>query len=127
MLQVVPVAFGDLAVDCPLHPGDRVDEAVAPLFHELDCEGVLGVDGPDDQDPVLLQLGDGDLLNPLIGKGVILDSDSSGWLGGRQLPGRVHHDDVEVALGDIQLLLDELVEVEGGHVGTDRHCVLAHV
>ena len=127
MLQIVAVALGDFVVDGLLDPGDGVDQLVPPLLYQLDGEGVLGIDGPNDDHTVLLQLVDGYLLYVLVAEGVVLYGDASGRLRGRQLPRRVHHDHVEVGLGELQLPLDEVVEVEVGHVCADGHCVLGNV
>ena len=121
------MTFGNFTIDCPFDPCYRVNDIVPPLLHEFDSEGVLGIDGPNDQHSIFLQFVNRNPLDPLVRERVILDGDSSGWLGGGQFPGWIHHDDIEVALSDLQLLFDELIEVEGGHVCTDRHCVLAHV
>jgi hypothetical protein len=127
VLEVVAVALGDFAVDCLLHPGDGVDQAVPPLLHELDRERVLGVDGPHQQHSVLLQFVHWDAFDELVGERVVLDGHSAGGLRGRQLPGRIHHDDVEQTLRHLQLLLDQQVEVEIGDVCADGHCFLPHV
>ena len=68
VLQVVPVALGDLAIHSLLHPRDRIDQPIAPLLHEFDSEGILGIDGPDEEHSVLLPFGYRDLLNVLIGE-----------------------------------------------------------
>lgn len=73
MLQIVAVPLGNLVVDGLLDPGDGIHQLVAPLLDELDGEGVLGIDGPDDDHPILLQLADRYLLNILIAERVILD------------------------------------------------------
>ena len=107
MLQIVAVTLGDFVVDGLLDPGDGVDQLVPPLLYQLDGEGVLGIDGPNDDHTVLLQLVDGYLLYVLVAEGVVLY--------------------VEVGLGELQLPLDEVVEVEVGHVCADGHCVLGNV
>ena len=83
VLEVVAVSLGNLSVDCLLDPGDGVDQFVAPLLHEFDCEGVLGIDGPDDHHSILLQFMHRDPLYPLITERLVLDGDSPRGLGGR--------------------------------------------
>jgi len=98
VLQIVSVAFCDLSVDCLFDPGDGVHEAVAPLFHQLDSEGVLRVDCPDQQNPAFLQFRHWYLFDELIGERVILYGHSARGLRGGQFPRWVHHDHVEEAL-----------------------------
>jgi hypothetical protein len=76
VLQVVSVALGDLPIDRFLHPGYQIHQAVPPLLHQLDREGVLGVDGPHHQYSCLLQLGDGNLFDQIVGEGVIMNNDA---------------------------------------------------
>lgn len=101
VLKIVTMSFGDLSINSLFDPGDGIYNFIPPLFHQPDCEGILCVDCPDDQHSVFLQLGHRYSFDKLVAKGVVLDSDPSGGLGSGQLPWRVHHDDVEVALGEL--------------------------
>ena len=56
MLQVKAMAFGDLAVDCLLHPSHLVNKTVAPLVEHVQSKSVLVVDHPDKQETILLDL-----------------------------------------------------------------------
>jgi hypothetical protein len=46
VLEVIAMAFGDLPVDCLFHPGDLVDDFVAPFLDDLYGEVVFGVNSP---------------------------------------------------------------------------------
>ena len=117
----------NFSIYCFLHPSNRVNNLVPPLLHQFDCENILSVYSPDDQNPILLQFWHRNFLYVLITKRVILDGNSPRRLRGGQFPWRVHHDDIKVTLGKLQLFLDELVEVEIGHIGTNRHRILTHI
>ena len=56
VLEVKAVAFCDLAVYGLLNPGELVNQGVAISVHHLDGEAVLGVDDPDEEEAVFLQL-----------------------------------------------------------------------
>ena len=77
MLQVVAMTLSYLAIDRLLDPGNRVDQLVTPLLHQLDSKHVLGIDRPDDHDPILLQFVDRNPLDPLITERFILNGDTS--------------------------------------------------
>jgi len=53
------MAFGDLAVDCLFDPYDFVNQLVLELFEEVEGVRVLGIDDPDEQEAILLQLVEG--------------------------------------------------------------------
>ena len=67
MLEIVAVALGESSVHCTLHPGNIVDLSITPALHELKSEGVARVDDPNENEAVLLQLGDWNLFNGLVG------------------------------------------------------------
>ena len=128
MLQVEPVTFGDFSVDCLFDPVDVVDHPVAPLLlHHVDSPLELGVDDPDEQEPLALQHWHWDVLDGLVSQTGVLDGHSSRGLRGGESPWGVHHDDVELALCNFQLFGYEQLEVELRDVCADRHCVLPHV
>lgn len=121
------MALGDLSIYCLLDPRYRIHQLIPPLLHQFDSKGVLRIDCPDDQHPIFLQFSHRNLLNELIAQGIVLNGDSPGGLGSGQFPGWVHHDDIEVALRQLQLLLYEEVEVKIGHICTNRHRILIHI
>jgi hypothetical protein len=127
MLEVISVALGYLTVHSLFDPSNGVYDFVPPLFHQFDCEGILGVDGPDDENTVLLKFGNRDLFDELVAEGVVLNGNSSGRLRSGEFPGRVHHYDVEVALSEFELFLDELVKVKSCHICTDGDRVFSDI
>lgn len=96
MLQVEAVALGDLAIDGLLDPCDLVDQGVAVSIHHLDGESILGVDDPDEQKAVLLQLVESEqLLDALVRHVIVGDGDTARRVGSGELPWRVAGNDVE--------------------------------
>lgn len=121
MLQVVPVTLGDLAVYCLLHPGNLVNELVAVVLHHRDSKAVLGVDHPDQEEPVLLQLVEGNIEHLLIVQRLVGNGDSSGGVGRGKLPGRVASDDVKELSAVPLLSVSECLPVKANHVFTERY------
>jgi len=67
MLEIEAMALGYFPIDCLLDPVDGVDYLVAPSFlHHVDRPLEFSVDHPDEEESLLLQHGDGDLLDGLI-------------------------------------------------------------
>ena len=56
MLQIESVTSADLPVDGLLHPGDFLDDLVAPFVEELECKAEFVVDHPDEQKTICLDL-----------------------------------------------------------------------
>ena len=56
VLQVVAVALGDFTVNCLLDPHDFIDQFVSMLLHNFKRKPVFGVNDPDEQKSVRLQL-----------------------------------------------------------------------
>lgn len=127
MLQVEAVAFGDLAVDSLLDPDDLVDELVAPVAHHLAGHGVLRIDDPvhssvpHKEEACLLKSSDRQSRDQVVCQGRVTNRDASGRLRRRELPRRIHHDNVEKPASVLHLRLDEPVEVELGDISVDRH------
>lgn len=127
VLQVEPVTLGNFPVHCFLHPVDVIYHFIPPLFlHRLHCPLVLGIYHPHEQEPCTLQLRHWDVLNGLIVETAVLDGDTTGWLGGGELPWRVHHDDIKLPVADLQLLLQQVLEVKLGDICADRDGIVAH-
>lgn len=56
VLQVVTMAFGDLTVDCLLDPGYFIYKFVSEFLHHFKGESILGIDDPDEQETIGLEL-----------------------------------------------------------------------
>jgi hypothetical protein len=77
MLQVVAVALGNLAIDCLLDPGDLIDKLVAEMLHHFDGHAILGINDPNKEETVCLDLVKGDIHDLLVVQGVIGNSYTS--------------------------------------------------
>ena len=66
------------------------------LFEELGREPILVVDDPDQKEAIMLQHFVRDALhNLLVLQCVVGDGDSTSWVGGGELPWRVHRNHIE--------------------------------
>ncbi len=86
---------------------------ISPLLKQVQCKLVLGIDHPDEAQPLILQLGDGQALNVLVSELAVPQRNATGGVGRGKLPWWVHHDDVK--LGGIV----QAAPVIGHHVGVD--------
>ena len=108
------MGLGEAAAVGDLDPDDLIDELVTPLLELLEGPLVLRIDDPDEDEAVLLELGDGEVRDGVVGELAVSEGHASGRVRGGELPGRVHHDDVEIGV------LVELAPVVGDDVGVDR-------
>ena len=113
------MTFGNLTVDRLLAPDDLVNEFVTKVLHHFDSVSVLGVDDPDEQEAVRLQLVKRYLLNLHIVQGVVSDGDASRRIGRRELPWWVTGDHVEHTAAISLLRIDQLVPLEVEHTRAD--------
>ena len=70
---------------------------VAPVLHHLKSKGVSRIDDPDEEEPVLLQRWDGQVYDLFVAELGVPKSNSPGGSTRSKLPGRIHHDHVELA------------------------------
>jgi hypothetical protein len=80
MLQVVTVALGDLSVNCLFDPGNFIHQPITILFHHVQGHSIFGVNDPDEEKAVTLNLIEGDVQNLLVVKSVIGDGHTSSWI-----------------------------------------------
>lgn len=121
------MSLRNFAVHSALNPCQGINYLVVPFFHQLHSKGQLGINGPDEKKPVLLQFFDGNFLNFLIPQTVVLNGNTSRWLGCAELPWRVHHDHIEHPHSKVHLAFDQLIPVEMGDISTDWNRVIAHM
>ena len=121
VLKVEAVAFGDLAVDCLLDPRDLVNQFVAELVEEFDGKPVLGVDDPNEEEPVVLNLVKGHIQNLIVGQSVVGNGDSSSWIGGGEHPWRIARDDIKEPPAMLHLSCSQLVKIKSLYSIADRN------
>ena len=80
MLQVVAVSLGNLSIDCLLDPGDLIDKLVAEMLHHVDCKAILGIDDPNEEEAVGLDLVKGDIPDLLVIERVVGYGHTSSWV-----------------------------------------------
>lgn len=90
---------------------------VAPGIEQVQRELVLCIDDPDEEEPAALQRRDRQVLYVTIRELAVPQRHSTSRVGGRQLPGGVHHDDVKLR-GCRQAR-----PVVGGDIGMDGNAV----
>jgi hypothetical protein len=116
MLEVVAMTLGNFAVDGLLDPGDLVDELVAILLHHVEGKTIFGVDNPNEQEAVALDLIEGDVQDVLVIQSVIRNGHSSCRIGRGKLPRRVNCYHIEEPSTKILLALSKKIEIELGHI-----------
>lgn len=89
------MTLGDLSVDSLLDPGNLIDKLVAVVFHHVNGHAVLGVDHPDEQETVGLDLVERDVKDLLVVQGVVGNGDTSCGVGRGELPGWVNGDHIK--------------------------------
>lgn len=110
------MALVDLAVNGLLDPDDLIDKLIAMHLEHIQGELVPGVDHPNEEESIRLDMLERQVLDLFIGESRVCNGDSSCWVGRRQLPGRVHADYVEEAPTMLHLLFAEFGEIVGHHV-----------
>lgn len=68
------MTFGDLAVDSLLDPGYLIDHLVAELVEDVQSKPILGVDDPDEEESICLDLVKGYLKNLVIRQSIVGNS-----------------------------------------------------
>ena len=63
---------------------------VAMLLEQIESKPVLGIDDPNKQESICLDLVEGQIQNLVINQGVVGNGNTSGWVGTGQLPWWVH-------------------------------------
>lgn len=74
MLEVEAMTFGDLAVDSLLDPGYLIDHLVAELVEDVQSKPILGVDDPDEEESICLDLVKGYLKDLVIRQSIVGNS-----------------------------------------------------
>lgn len=78
VLEVEPMSFCYLAIDCLLDPVYVIDYLVAPLLlHDVHSPLELRIDDPDEQKSLLLKQRDWDVLNGLVAETGVLNGHAS--------------------------------------------------
>jgi hypothetical protein len=126
VLQVVAMAFVDLAIDGLLDPDNLVNQPIplnlrhlliAVSLEKMDCESVLVVDDPDKEEAVFLKIIEGQLVHDfVILKGIIGDGDTTRWVRRRKLPGWIHRNHIEHPTCVFLLSLNQVLKFELGHI-----------
>lgn len=120
VLQVVAMAFRNLAIDGLLHPSDLVHERVALLLHHLYREAVFGIDDPYEEESILLQFFERDVHHLLIVECVVCYRDTSRGIGRRELPWRITGNNIE-KLASMSLLTPcKVVPIKFCNIVTQR-------
>jgi len=71
MLQIVAVTLSYLSIDSLLDPGDLINEFVSEMLHHVNGKAVLGINDPDKEEAVSLNLVERDIPDLLVIQSVI--------------------------------------------------------
>jgi len=75
------MAFCDLAVDCLFDPGHFVHELIAMLVEHVQGKAVLGIDDPDEQEALGLDLFERQVQDVFVSEGAVSDGNTSSRVG----------------------------------------------
>ena len=109
VLQVVAVALGNEPIHSLLDPNDFIDNLVALRLHHLNGKPVLGVDDPDKEEAVSLELFERNLVDDRVWELLVGDSHSSSGISRAELPWRIAGDHIEQLSSMLPLGLHQLV------------------
>ena len=95
VLEVVAVAFGDLPINSLFDPCNLINQPVAIVLHHRNGEPVLGINNPNKEEAIGLQLVKRDVEDLLIRESAVGDGHTTGRIGAGELPWGVTGDHVE--------------------------------
>lgn len=93
------------------------------LLEHVEGKLVLAVDDPHEDETILLDVAQWYVLDAIVSQRSVCDGDTSRWIGRRQLPWRVHADDVKESATMFHLLLAKPLEVKICDVGEEWNAV----
>ena len=123
MLKIVSMTLRNLTVYGLLNPSNFIYKFVAGLLHHFERKSILGVNDPNEKETVGLEAFEGYLEYLLIVESIICDGNTSGRIGGRQLPWWITSDNIEKsATRSFFLGSDEFIIIYVQHTKTQRNC-----
>ena len=75
------------------------------MLHHCECKSVLGIDNPNENEAISLDLGKGHVQDIFIIERLVGDSDPTGRVGRTELPWRIDRDHVKESPCALELLL----------------------